>query len=527
MATQFISSAIGLNESLQQNLVCCIHQGLLERPIIFPAPCMHRLCTDCFTEYLQSNGGQQICCPQCKALHRVPSTWTTDWFDRVLNSVVEELASSQSDINKKVTDFVQRSYRKFHTTPAQLKINSIMQLYNPKLKENFEKCKKQLGCYQVVTLLHGTDRKAALSIGGTGFAIPISFERTSKNGAEGELKFGKAIYFAHAKKASEYGKNTFVLADCIFGRTALTDKSVLQLTPEIVHAQGYDTIHFDNAIEGPVNQEWAIYRSEQCFPLCIIEYEFLDERSANEESVINQVFKTSLTSPDYKLLRSAINGTDNQCKAVLRVIGDAGSKELPQASAIMLTLLTNITQADIEMLFKRSNETIRILFLRALWQTGRRSTDLQWIIHQRIKWALLTDALNSSYADVSWRVCGVLANMAAQVRDVRRLLTAPEVLNQLMVVLQRAVRFQDKICIVTVLNLLANIAATEYAVMKLKSHILNYLNEHILDHRDEEIQEAGNRLFCNIIGKGVVTSDWQRRGYKDTMAAPSMEPTTK
>jgi hypothetical protein len=527
MATQFISSAIGLNESLQQNLVCCIHQGLLERPIILPAPCIHRLCTNCFAEYLQTSGGQRIVCPQCKASHQVPSTWTTDWFDRVLNSVVEELASSQSDINKKVINFVERSYRQFGPTPARLKINSIMQLYNPKLKENFEKCKKQLGCYKVTTLLHGTDRKAAFAIGGQGFAIPTDFKRNQTNGAEGELKFGTAIYFAHAKKASEYGQNIFVLTDCIFGRTKVTNQSELQLTPEIVHARGYDTIHIYNMMEGPVNQEWAIYRSEQCFPLCIIEYELLDANSASEQLIVNQVFRMSLVSPDYMLLQRAINGTDNQCKAVLRFIGDAGSKEVPQATAIMFTLLVNITQADIEMLFKRSNETIRILFLRALWQTGRRNTDLQWIIYQRINWALLTEALNSSYADVSWRVCGVLANMAAQVRDVRRLLTAPQILTQLMAVLQRAVRFQDKICIVTVLNLLANIAATEYDVMKQKSDILNYLNEHILDYRDEEIQEAGNRLFCNIIGKGVISADWQKRGYKDTMVAPSMEPTTK
>ncbi len=94
-----------------------------------------------------------------------------------------------------------------------------------------------------------------------------------------------------------------------------------------------------------------------------------------------------------------------------------------------------------------------------------------------------------------------------------------------MIVLQRALRFQDKICIVTVLNLLANIAATEYTVMKQNSNILNYLDEHILDHPDKEIQEAGNRLFCNIIGKGVITADWQKHGYKDTMIAPWMEST--
>lgn len=78
MATQFIGSAIGLNEALQQNLVCCIHQGLLERPITLPAPCLHRLCTDCFEEYLRANVTRPITCPQCKASFTVPSTWSQD-----------------------------------------------------------------------------------------------------------------------------------------------------------------------------------------------------------------------------------------------------------------------------------------------------------------------------------------------------------------------------------------------------------------------------------------------------------------
>lgn len=402
-----------------------------------------------------------------------------------------------------------------------------MQLYNPKLEENFEKCKTQLGCFEVVTLLHGTDHKAALGIGGQGFTIPTTFERSKNNGAEGELKFGKAIYFAHAKKASEYGKNIFVLSDCIFGRTQLTDKSELKLTPDIVHGRGFDTIHFQNVNEGLVNQEWAIYRSEQCFPLAVIEYEFLDEHSASEQSVIDQIIKMSIASPDYGLLKLAINGTDNQCKAVLRFIGDAGSKQLPGITNLMSNFLWRLSSTEVNMLFKRTNETIRILFLRALWQTGRRNANIQQIICQRINWSLLTEALNSSYADVSWRVCGVLTNMTAQVKNVHRLLTSQQILNQLMAILQRAILFHDKICIVTVLNLLANIAATEYTVMKQKTNILNYLNEHILDHQDEEIQEAGNRLFCNIIGKGVITTDWQKHGYKDTMIAPSMEPAPK
>ena len=69
----------------------------------------------------------------------------------------------------------------------------------------------------MVTLLHGTDRSSALSISNEDFRIPTSFERYS-DAAEGRRKFGKGIYFAHAKKATEYGENIVVLADCVFGR---------------------------------------------------------------------------------------------------------------------------------------------------------------------------------------------------------------------------------------------------------------------------------------------------------------------
>lgn len=305
MVNQFIDSSIGLNKSFQQNLVCCIHHGLLKRPIILPAPCSHRLCTSCFVEYVQKYGGQQISCPQCNTSHKIPFTWATDWFGCVLNSVTEQLTSNQSSINKKIIDFVQQSYTQFGIPPTRLQINSVMQLHNPKLKENFEKCKKALGCTEVVTLLHGTDRKAAYAIGAQGFAIPTTFERSQKDDAEGELKFGKAIYFAHAKKASDYGKNIFVLTDCIFGRTKLTNES------EIVHDQGYDTIHFSNVNDGLINQEWAIYKSDQCLPLSIIEYELLDEHNDNEQLVINEVVKMNINRPNYTLLRRAFNGTDN------------------------------------------------------------------------------------------------------------------------------------------------------------------------------------------------------------------------
>ena len=79
----------------------------------------------------------------------------------------------------------------------------------------------------------------------------------------------------------------------------------------------------------------------------------------------------------------------------------------------------------------------------------------------------------------------------------------------------------DKICILTVLNLLTNITATEHSIVKQRKDILDYVNGHLLDHPDMEIEEAGNRLFCNIIGKGIVSPDWQREGFVSTAMAPS------
>ncbi|CAF1511976.1 unnamed protein product [Rotaria sordida] len=466
---------------------------------------------------------QRITCPECRESHPVPANWTTDWFDRVLDDITSDLKTNENDINQKIIKFVQESYYRFGPQSDRLHIKSVELVSNVRLKEALEKCKSTIGKPEVVTLLHGTTRKAALAISGQGFRIPTSFDRDPTNPNEGELKFGKAIYFAEAKKATEYGKNTLVLTDCILGSVQEKDESELKLTPEIMQRRGYNTIHYSNSEEGFVNQEWAIYKTEQCYPLCIIEYEFLDPSSASEQELVEKINKMNHINPDWNILHKALIGTDNQCKEALRFIGDAGSKGTAQASRLMYLLLQNLTKEQVNALFKRPNETIRILFLRALWQTGRRDHNLQSYIHNTLDWSLLCESLHSSYADVSWRACGVITNIAAIVANVRPLLVSSDLLNQLMSLLKRAVQFTDKICILTVLNLLANIAVTEHSIMKQKKDILDYINGHLLDHHDEEIQEAGNRLFCNIIGKGTISPDWQRKGYVSTMMAPTIQ----
>ncbi|CAF1309742.1 unnamed protein product [Rotaria magnacalcarata] len=521
MAKAFIASAIGLNTNLRESLICSIHRGLLSHPMILPCKGKHRLCKECMSELIGTQ--QRITCPECREAYTVPLNWANDWFDRVLNDVTSTLCTNETDINQKIIKFVQESYSRYGPQEGKLHIKSVELVSNARLKAAFEKRKSTIGKPDVVTLLHGTTRKAALSISGQGFRIPTSFDRNPESGTEGQLKFGKAIYFAEAKKATEYGTDTLVLTDCILGYVQEKNESELQLTPEIMQRRGYNTIHYVNFGEGSGNQEWAIYKVEQCYPLCIIDYEILDANRASEQELVKKINKMNHLTPDWTILHKALTGTDNQCKEALRFIGDAGSKGTQQASRLMYSLLQCLTKNQINSLLYRTNETIRILFLRALWQTGRRDHNLQLYIHEALDWSLLCESLYSSYADVSWRACGVITNIAAVVVDVRHLLVSFDILNQLMYLLKRAVQFNDKTCILTVLNLLANIAATEHCVMKQKKDILDYVNGHLLDHPDEEIEEAGNRLFCNIIGQGTMSADWQRGGYKSTVMAPTIQ----
>ncbi|CAF3362391.1 unnamed protein product [Rotaria sp. Silwood2] len=520
-AKGFIASAINLNTDLQESLICSIHRGLLSHPMILPCKAKHRLCKECMENLIGTE--KRITCPEDRESHPVPANWTTEWFDRVLNDVTSLLQVNERDVNQKIIKFVEKSYSLFGPQQEHLRIKSVELVSNVKLKDAFEKFKHTIGKPGVVTLLHGTTRKAALSICGQGFRIPVSFDRDPTNPNEGELKFGKAIYFAEAKKATEYGKNTLVLADCILSNVQEKNESELKLTPEIMQLRGYNSIHYFNAEEGLVNQEWAVYKTEQCYPLCIIDYEFLDQNSASEQELVEKINKMNHETPDWAILHKALNGTDNQCKEALRFIGDAGRKGSSQASRLMYLLLQSLTKEQVNSLLKRPNETIRILFLRALWQTGRRDHNIQSYIHDALDWPLLCESLHSSYADVSWRACGVITNIASMVAHVRPLLVSSDVLNKLMSLLKRAVQFTDKICILTVLNLLSNIAVTEHDVMKQKRDILDYINGHLLDHPDEEIEEAGNRLFCNIIAKGTVVPGWQQKGYKSAVMAPTIQ----
>ena len=247
----------------------------------------------------------------------------------------------------------------------------------------------------VVTLLHGTKIEFARGIAAEGFMIPTSFKRNPENDAEGELKFGKALYFAHGKKATEYGKNILVLTDCNLAKVQKKETAELKLTPDIVHRRGYHTIHYENSQEGQVNQEWAIYDTDQCLPLYIIDYEIIDDSDLIENAVIDRIRTMSSISPDHDLLQQALFGTDNQCKAVLKFVGDLANQSARQSRAIMHSLLLQAGTPDTNLLLRHPNETIRILFLRALWLSGRSDREFQVFLYQHMGPNMLIESLVS------------------------------------------------------------------------------------------------------------------------------------
>ncbi|CAF3192796.1 unnamed protein product [Rotaria socialis] len=486
-------------------------------------PCTHKFCLHCLGICIRQNAAGEVICPTCDSVHKVPIEWEKVWRYQAMNTVSQCFEPKQSVQIKRAINFVEDSYYRFGNSPQRIKINSVQEVENTRLRAKFERCKITLSDAHVVTLLHGTKAQFAAGIASEGFLIPTSFNRNPDNDAEGELKFGKAVYFAHGKKATEYGKNILVLTDCLLGKVQETNKSELKLTPEIVHKRGYHTIHYENMMEGPVNQEWAIFRKEQCLPVFIIDYEFIDANDVIESALVEQIKGMNYFSPDYVLLEQALFGTDNQCKAVLKFVGDLGHTSPRHSTMIIRALLSRTESIRMNSLLNHQNETIRILFLRALWLSGRDDAQLQSFLYQYIGPNALIESLISGYNDVSWRACGVLANMAAFIPGIRPVLTTKHAIARFKALLIEGVSFQDRLSILTVVNLMANIGCTEYIAMNKEKDIQEYLNETLMDHPDEEIQEAANRFFCNLIGKGIVTPDWQRAGYQVVALAPDLD----
>ncbi|CAF2535192.1 unnamed protein product [Rotaria sp. Silwood2] len=410
-------------------------------------PCTHKCCLHCLRQCILQNPSQKVICPACNTVHKVPTNWKTVWRYQPLNTTVQHWEPKQDQATKIVINFVESSYYKYTSSAQRIKIKAVKEINNPRLQADFEKCKRTLGYTNIIRLLHGTLPHFAEGIALEGFRIPTSFERNPENDAEGELKFGKALYFSYGKKATEYGKNTLVLTDCLLGKVQEKNQSELKLTPKIVHERGYHTIHYENSSEGPVNQEWAIFRTDQCLPVFIIDYELIDANDVIENALVDEIKTMNYLSPDYILLQQALFGTDNQCKAVLKLIGDLAHQSPPHSSIITRQLLSRIGSMKTNLLLNHQNETIRILFLRALWLSGREDEPLQIFFYQQLGPNNLIESLISGYADVSWRACGVLANMAAYIPEIRSILTTPHVVVRFKALLQQGVTTQDKLCI--------------------------------------------------------------------------------
>lgn len=81
--------------------------------------------------------------------------------------------------------------------------------------------------------IHGTSEKHLDGIKKNGFKIPTSFKRDGSS--EGQLTFGKAIYFSsYSSKAANYCEgdhSIFIVADILLGRVKVAKDSIPKYTP--------------------------------------------------------------------------------------------------------------------------------------------------------------------------------------------------------------------------------------------------------------------------------------------------------
>jgi len=75
--------------------------------------------------------------------------------------------------------------------------------------------------------------------------LPTEFQR-SNDDSEGELSFGKAIYFSsYSSKACSYGDGTILVCDLILGRVRVSLETQPGLTQKDAQKHGFDTIFYD------------------------------------------------------------------------------------------------------------------------------------------------------------------------------------------------------------------------------------------------------------------------------------------
>jgi hypothetical protein len=97
----------------------------------------------------------------------------------------------------------------------------------------------------VLTKLHGTYSQYVSGIENEGMKLPVEFERKNDE-SEGELSFGKAIYFStYSSKACSYGDGTLLVCDVILGRVKVAQDTQPRLTQDDARRGGFDSIFYD------------------------------------------------------------------------------------------------------------------------------------------------------------------------------------------------------------------------------------------------------------------------------------------
>lgn len=132
---------------------------------------------------------------------------------------------------QKAGKFVTESFLNKNETINVLKIINIE---DASLKQKFLSYRDQLSDNkEIIMKLHGTSEGNLSGIKKKGFKIPSQFSRDSN--AEGELTFGKAVYFSsYSSKAANYCEGStpiIIVADVLLGKVKIATSSKPKFTP--------------------------------------------------------------------------------------------------------------------------------------------------------------------------------------------------------------------------------------------------------------------------------------------------------
>jgi len=227
----------------------------------------------------------KIKCPLDQKIHDFPKGKNS----LCINYCMRELMMALSNIKGLSKDLSpSESIKKlifdsFSSPDESLEIIKITEIQNNELKNKFKRKKKKIkGLNDELIKFHGTSLSCANSIAKNGFVLPQSFKRNSESGKEGNLNFGKAIYFSsYSSKAITYAVSStpaLVVSKIILGRVKEEKNSRENLTSNIAKSEGFDSIYCAHTLEnseinkGSLDDEYAIYDPEQILPYYIVEF---------------------------------------------------------------------------------------------------------------------------------------------------------------------------------------------------------------------------------------------------------------